>query len=571
MLNQNQLIDKIKSYNSFVDAGKLKDAFLFAEQAHITQKRDSGEPYINHPVEVANILAELKLDGPTITTALLHDTIEDTGTTFDEVKKKFGNEIAELVEGVTKLSRLENKNREFTIAENFRKLILATSKDIRVLLVKLADRLHNMRTIDAVLSEEKRNRIATETMEIYAPLANRIGMHNVRDELEDLSFKVLNSEARTLILDRLENILPNTQKLFSEISEEINLLFKKNQIEAKITGREKSCFSIWKKIQSKRISLEQITDIVGFRIILENVDDCYKALGIFHQKWKMVPGRFKDYISTPKSNNYASLHTTVIGPSSQRMEIQIRTSEMHDFAERGIASQWIYKVNEKVSTDSLKSYNWLKDLVDLLESGENPEHYLEYTKLQLFQDQVFCFTPKGAVIRLPSKATVIDFAYAVHSDIGDSCIGVKINGKESPLQTILNNGDEVEILTSKKKSPSLHWASFAITGKAKASIKKYWQDKMPANKETKIHKSSIWVLLSHRAGTLGEICSLIGQNKCNIYNIELVDKKEDFLSFIFDIEINNLKDFTNLISELKVRSLNFKIIRNRKTNQLYVN
>ena len=571
MLNQNQLIDKIKSYNSFVDADKLKDAFLFAKQAHITQKRDSGEPYINHPVEVANILAELKLDGPTITTALLHDTIEDTGTTFDEVKKKFGNEIAELVEGVTKLSRLENKNREFTLAENFRKLILATSKDIRVLLVKLADRLHNMRTIEAVLSEEKRNRIATETMEIYAPLANRIGMHNVRDELEDLSFKVLNSEARSLILDRLKSILPNTQKLFSEISEEINLLFKKNQIEAKITGREKSCFSIWKKIQSKRISLEQITDIVGFRIILENVDDCYKALGIFHQKWKMVPGRFKDYISTPKSNNYASLHTTVIGPSSQRMEIQIRTSEMHDFAERGIASQWIYKVNEKVSTDSLKSYNWLKDLVDLLESGENPEHYLEYTKLQLFQDQVFCFTPKGAVIRLPSKATVIDFAYAVHSDIGDSCIGVKINGKESPLQTILNNGDEVEILTSKKKSPSLHWASFAITGKAKASIKKYWQDKMPANKETKIHKSSIWVLLSHRAGTLGEICSLIGQNKCNIYNIELVDKKEDFLSFIFDIEINNLKDFTNLISELKVRSLNFKIIRNRKTNQLYVN
>ena len=571
MLNQNQLIDKIKSYNSFVDADKIKDAFLFAKQAHITQKRDSGEPYINHPVEVANILAELKLDGPTITTALLHDTIEDTGTTFDEVKKKFGNEIAELVEGVTKLSRLENKNREFTLAENFRKLILATSKDIRVLLVKLADRLHNMRTIEAVLSEEKRNRIATETMEIYAPLANRIGMHNVRDELEDLSFKVLNSEARSLILDRLKSILPNTQKLFSEISEEINLLFKKNQIEAKITGREKSCFSIWKKIQSKRISLEQITDIVGFRIILENVDDCYKALGIFHQKWKMVPGRFKDYISTPKSNNYASLHTTVIGPSSQRMEIQIRTSEMHDFAERGIASQWIYKVNEKVSTDSLKSYNWLKDLVDLLESGENPEHYLEYTKLQLFQDQVFCFTPKGAVIRLPSKATVIDFAYAVHSDIGDSCIGVKINGKESPLQTILNNGDEVEILTSKKKSPSLHWASFAITGKAKASIKKYWQDKMPANKETKIHKSSIWVLLSHRAGTLGEICSLIGQNKCNIYNIELVDKKEDFLSFIFDIEINNLKDFTNLISELKVRSLNFKIIRNRKANQLYVN
>ena len=372
MLNQNQLIDKIKSYNSFVDADKLKDAFLFAEQAHISQKRDSGEPYISHPVEVANILAELKLDGPTITTALLHDTIEDTGTTFDEVKKKFGTEIAELVEGVTKLSRLENKNKEYTLAENFRKLILATSKDIRVLLVKLADRLHNMRTIDAVLSEEKRNRIATETMEIYAPLANRIGMHNVRDELEDLSFKVLNSEARTLILDRLENIFPNTQKLFSEISDEINLLFKKNQIKAKITGREKSCFSIWKKIQSKRISLEQITDIMGFRIILDDVDDCYKALGIFHQNWKMVPGRFKDYISTPKSNNYSSLHTTVIGPSSQRMEIQIRTSEMHDFAERGIASHWIYKVNEKVSTEALKT--WLGKSENILDAQAAISH-----------------------------------------------------------------------------------------------------------------------------------------------------------------------------------------------------
>ena len=564
MLNQNQLIDKIKSYNSFVDTNKVKDAFLFAKRAHVKQKRDSGEPYISHPLEVANILAELKLDGPTITTALLHDTIEDTGTTYAEVKNKFGTEIAELVEGVTKLSRLENKKKEFTLAENFRKLILATSKDIRVLLVKLADRLHNMRTIDAVVSEEKKKRIAKETMEIYAPLANRIGMHNVRDELEDLSFKVLNFEARKLILDRLQTVYPNTQKLFSTISDEINSVFEKNNIIAKITGREKSCFSIWKKIQSKRISLEQVTDLIGFRIILDSVDDCYKTLGIFHQKWKIVPGRFKDYISTPKSNNYSSLHTTVIGPLNQRMEIQIRTSEMHDFAERGIASHWIYKVKEKVNRESLKSFNRLKDLVDLLESGENPEHYFEYTKLQLFQDQVFCFTPKGAVIRLPSNATVIDFAYAVHSDVGDTCIGVKINGNEFPLQTILNNGDEVEILTSKKKSPSLHWASSAITGKAKASIKKYWHDKMPANKETKIHKSSIWVLLSHRAGTLGEICSLIGQNKCNIYNVELVDKKEDFLSFIFDVEINNLKDFTNLISALKARSINFKIIRNRK-------
>jgi len=567
MLNQEQLISKIKNYNSFLDVQKIRDAYDFAEKAHSRQKRDSGDPYIYHPLAVANILAELKLDGPTITTALLHDTIEDTIATYDEVERKFGVEIAELVDGVTKLSRLENKNKEFSVAENFRKLILATSKDIRVLLVKLADRLHNMRTIDSIISSERKNRIAKETMEIYAPLAERLGMHNIRDELEDLSFKVLNNEARQLILERLEKIFPNTQKLFSDISHELETKLKTKNINAIITGREKSCFSIWKKIQTKKISLEQITDIIGFRIILENIDDCYAALGIIHQSWKTIPGRFKDYISTPKSNNYSSLHTAVIGPFKQRIEIQIRTKKMHDFAERGIASHWIYKDNEKTTSDSVQNFNWLKDLVELIESGENPEHYLEYTKLQLYQDQVFCFTPKGAVIRLPSKATAIDFAYAVHSDIGDACIGVKINGKELPLQTSLSNGDQVEIITSTKKSPSLHWLSFSKTGKARASIRKYWHDKMPANKVSKVHKSSIWVLLSHRAGTLGEICSLIGANKCNIFNVELVDKKEDFLSFIFDLEINNLKDFTNLISELKSRSLNFRIIRNRKVEK----
>ena len=567
MLNQEQLISKIKNYNSFLDVQKIRDAYNFAEKAHSRQKRDSGDPYIHHPLAVANILAELKLDGPTITTALLHDTIEDTIATYDEVEKKFGVEIAELVDGVTKLSRLENKNKEFSVAENFRKLILATSKDIRVLLVKLADRLHNMRTIDSIISIDRKNRIAKETMEIYAPLAERLGMHNIRDELEDLSFKVLNYEARQLILERLEKIFPNTQKLFSDISHELEIKLKTKNINAIITGREKSCFSIWKKIQTKKISLEQITDIIGFRIILENVDDCYVALGVIHQSWKTIPGRFKDYISTPKSNNYSSLHTAVIGPFKQRIEIQIRTKKMHDFAERGIASHWVYKDNEKTTSDSVQNFNWLKDLVELIESGENPEHYLEYTKLQLYQDQVFCFTPKGAVIRLPSKATAIDFAYAVHSDIGDACIGVKINGKELPLQTSLSNGDQVEIITSTKKSPSLHWLSFSKTGKARASIRKYWHDKMPANKVSKVHKSSIWVLLSHRAGTLGEICSLIGANKCNIFNVELVDKKEDFLSFIFDLEINNLKDFTNLISELKSRSLNFRIIRNRKVEK----
>jgi GTP diphosphokinase / guanosine-3',5'-bis(diphosphate) 3'-diphosphatase len=564
MLNEQQLINKIKVYNNFIDVDKLKKAYEFAESAHATQKRHSGDPYISHPIAVANILAELRLDGPTITTALLHDTIEDTNITYQDVETKFGKEIADLVDGVTKLSKLENQGKEITLGENFRKLILATAKDIRVLLVKLADRLHNMRTISSISSDEKRIRIAKETMEIYSPLAERLGMHSIRDELEDLAFNVLNTEARSMIVDRIEKIAPNTQILFEEISNDILSLLNANKVFGKITGREKTPFSIWRKIQSKRVSLEQITDLIGFRIILDSVDDCYKVLGIFHQKWKMIPGRFKDYISTPKSNNYRSLHTTVIGPKNQRMEIQIRTSKMQDFAERGIASHWIYKDNEKFDQSTLRSYNGLQDLVELLESGENPEHYLEYTKLQLFQDQVFCFTPKGAVVRLPSNATPIDFAYAVHSDVGDTCIGVKINGKESPLQTTLTNGDQVEIVTSNKKSPSMHWLSFAKTGKARAAIRKYWHDKMPVNKESKIHKSSIWVLLSHKAGTLGEICSLIGKNKCNIFNVELVDKKEDFLSFIFDIEIKNLKDFTNLISELKLRSLNFKIIRNRK-------
>ena len=564
MLNEQQLINKIKVYNNFIDVDKLKKAYEFAESAHATQKRHSGDPYISHPIAVANILAELRLDGPKITTALLHDTIEDTNITYQDVETKFGKEIADLVDGVTKLSKLENQGKEITLGENFRKLILATAKDIRVLLVKLADRLHNMRTISSIASDEKRMRIAKETMEIYSPLAERLGMHSIRDELEDLAFNVLNTEARSMIVDRIEKIAPNTQILFEEISNDILSLLSVNKVFGKITGREKTPFSIWRKIQSKRVSLEQITDLIGFRIILDSVDDCYKVLGIFHQKWKMIPGRFKDYISTPKSNNYRSLHTTVIGPKNQRMEIQIRTSKMQDFAERGIASHWIYKDNEKFDQSTLRSYNGLQDLVELLESGENPEHYLEYTKLQLFQDQVFCFTPKGAVVRLPSNATPIDFAYAVHSDVGDTCIGVKINGKESPLQTTLTNGDQVEIVTSNKKSPSMHWLSFAKTGKARAAIRKYWHDKMPVNKESKIHKSSIWVLLSHKAGTLGEICSLIGKNKCNIFNVELVDKKEDFLSFIFDIEIKNLKDFTNLISELKLRSLNFKIIRNRK-------
>ena len=566
MLNQQELLDKVKIYNNYIDENVVKKAYNFAFNVHRNQKRLSGDPYITHPIAVAAILCDLKVDTATITTALLHDTIEDTEATYLEVNKLFGKEIADLVEGVTKISRLEDKSKEYSVAENFRKLILATSKDIRVLLVKLADRLHNMRTINNIVDPEKKLRIAKETMEIYSPLAERMGMHNFRDELEDLAFNVLNPEARKLITDRLILNKESLGVTFSEISKKILKLLEEKGIKAKVTGREKTPFSIWRKIQSKRISLEQITDIVGFRVILDNVDLCYQTLGVFHTEWSMVPGRFKDYISVPKSNSYKSIHTSVIGPKRQKIEIQIRTHEMHEFAERGVAAHWNYKTNEKVSDKTLKDYNWLKDLVEMLESGENPEHFFEYTKLQLFQDQVFCFTPKGALIRLPANATPIDFAYAVHTEIGDKCIGCKINGKESPLQSILNNGDEVQIITSSKPSPSMYWSSIAKTGKARAAVRRYWSLRKTNNSEEKAYDTSLWVLLSHKAGTLGEVCTMIGKHKCNISNVELVDKKDDFISFIFDLEIKNLKDFTNLISEIKQQGINFKIIRNRKVD-----
>ncbi len=566
MLNQQELLDKVKIYNNYIDEKVVKKAYDFALDVHKNQKRLSGDPYISHPIAVASILCDLKVDTATITTALLHDTIEDTEATYNEVSKQFGKEIADLVEGVTKISRLEDQSREYSIAENFRKLILATSKDIRVLLVKLADRLHNMRTISNITNPEKRLRIAKETMEIYTPLAERMGMHNFRDELEDLAFNVLNPDARKLINDRLQLNKDSLALTFADISKKILKLLEENNISAKVTGRQKTPFSIWRKTQNKRVSLEQITDIVGFRVILDNVDLCYRALGVFHTEWSMVPGRFKDYISVPKSNNYKSLHTAVIGPKRQKIEIQIRTSEMHEFAERGVAAHWTYKSNEKISQNTIKDYNWLKDLVEMLESGENPEHFFEYTRLQLFQDQVFCFTPKGTLIRLPVNATPIDFAYAVHTEIGDKCIGCKINGKDSPLQSSLHNGDEVQIITSSKPSPSMHWSSIAKTGKARAAVRRYWSLRKAQKPAEKAYDSSLWVLLSHKAGTLGEVCTMIGRHKCNITNVELVDKKNDYISFIFDLEIKNLKDFTNLISEIKNQNINFKIIRNRKVN-----
>ena len=562
MLNSDDLINKVKVYNKFLNHEKLLKAYDFAVKAHSNQKRASGDPYSVHPIEVANILTDLKLDSATITTGLLHDTIEDTHATYDTIKGEFGEEVADLVDGVTKISVFENTALTNSKAENFRKLILATSKDIRVLLVKLADRLHNMRTINGIVKEEKRKRIAQETMEIYAPLADRMGMHRIRDELEDLSFAVLNNEARELINKRLDEIKENKKDLFESLSFELSEILNDNHINAEIYGREKTPFSIWRKLQKKRVSLEQITDIIGFRIILNNVDECYKTLGIFHKKWNCIPGKYKDYISSPKINGYKSIHTSVIGSNKKPIEIQIRTKEMHDFAERGIASHWQYKSSEKFNSLSWKEYDWLKDLVEIIEKNENPEHSYEYTKLQMFQENVFCFTPKGSVIKLPKNATPIDFAYAVHTKVGNTAIGCEINGNKSELQSILHNGDTVNIITSKNQSPSLHWIPITKTGKARAAIRRYWHDKGEL-KEQKIKKynTTLWISLPDNPGQLGNVTTLLGNHALNISNVEMSGKGKDYINFKFQLIIRNLKNFTNFIAELKQKGIKFKIIR----------
>ena len=562
MLNSDDLINKVKVYNKFLNHEKLLKAYDFAVKAHSNQKRASGDPYSVHPIEVANILTDLKLDSATITTGLLHDTIEDTHATYETIKGEFGEEVADLVDGVTKISVFENTALTNSKAENFRKLILATSKDIRVLLVKLADRLHNMRTINGIAKEEKRKRIAQETMEIYAPLADRMGMHRIRDELEDLSFAVLNNEARELINRRLDEIKENKKDLFESLSFELSEILSNNNINAKIYGREKTPFSIWRKLQKKRVSLEQITDIIGFRIILNNIDECYKTLGIFHKQWNCIPGKFKDYISSPKINGYKSIHTSVIGSNKKPIEIQIRTGEMHDFAERGIASHWQYKSSEKFNSLSWKEYDWLKDLVEIIEKNENPEHSYEYTKLQMFQENVFCFTPKGSVIKLPKNATPIDFAYAVHTKIGNTAIGCEINGNKSELQSVLRNGDTINIITSKNQSPSLHWIPITKTGKARAAIRRYWHDRGELKEERiKKYNTTLWISLPDIPGQLGNVTTLLGNHALNISNVEMAGKGKDYINFKFQLIIRNLKNFTNFIAELKQKGIKFKIIR----------
>ena len=493
---------------------------------------------------------------------MLHDTIEDTYATYETIKNEFGQEVADLVDGVTKISVFENQAITHSKAENFRKLILATSKDIRVLLVKLADRLHNMRTIGAISQIEKKERIAKETMEIYAPLADRMGMNRIRDELEDLSFQVLNNKARELIRKRLDEIKDDKVNSFKSISYQFSDLLNQNHLKTEIIGREKTPFSIWRKVQKKRISLEEISDIIGFRIIVGNIEECYKALGIFHNKWNCIPGKFKDYISSPKINKYQSLHTSIIGPNKRPIEIQIRTMSMHEFAERGIASHWNYKSSEKLNSLTWKEYDWLKDLVEIIDRNENPEDFLEYTKLHMFQENVFCFTPKGSIIKLPKDATPIDFAYAVHTKVGDTATGCLINGIEKDLQSILRNGDIVKVITSKKVSPSLHWLPLTKTGKARAAIRRYWQNKEKSDlPKIKQYNTTLWISLPDIPGKLGEVTTLIGENKLNISNVEMKEKTKDYINFRFNLIISDLKNFTNFISELKQKELKFKIIR----------
>ena len=471
MIRQFELVERVQSYDPDADEDMLNRAYVYGLKKHGTQLRASGDPYFSHPVEVAGILAEMKLDTPSIVTGLLHDTIEDTDATREEIAGLFGENVARLVDGVTKLSRLEVQSESTKEAENLRKLVLAMSSDIRVLLVKLADRLHNMRTLHHIKDPARRRRIALETMDLYAPLASRIGMEKVKRELEELAFAELNPDGRASVLARQGYLRERGERLVPEIEGELIKTLKEGGLKAQVSGREKTPYSIWRKMQNKNVSFEQLADIMAFRVIVADVTQCYQALGLLHGRYQVIPGRFKDYISVPKPNGYRSLHTGVIGPLGQRIEIQIRTEEMQDQAERGVAAHWIYKQGGP-SADA-PQYAWLRSLIDILDKAPNAEEFLEHTKLEMFHDQVFCFTPKGKLIALPKGATPIDFAYAVHSQVGDTCVGSKINGRMLPLRTQLSNGDQVEIITSKAQTPSPTWERFVVTGKAKAAIRRF--------------------------------------------------------------------------------------------------
>jgi RelA/SpoT family (p)ppGpp synthetase len=476
LMRQYELIDRVKHYNPNTNEELLNRAYVYAMRAHGEQKRASGDPYISHPLEVAAILTDLKLDDATIAAALLHDTIEDTDATRAEIDRIFGHEIGLLVEGLTKLKRLELVSKEAKQAENLRKLLLAVADDVRVLLIKLADRLHNMRTL-AHQPPAARRRTADETLEIYAPLAGRMGMQRMREELEDLAFRELNPEAYKVLSERLDALAARSRAWINEIEQQLTKKLAASGIAAEVSGRRKRVYSIWRKMERKAVGFEQLSDILGFRVVVGSVAECYQALGTVHTTWPVVPGRFKDYISTPKQNDYRSIHSTVIGPGKQRVELQIRTREMHQIAEYGIAAHALYKDELGSPTEMLSressAYAWLRHTIEMLAEGSNPEEFLEHTKLELFHDQVFCFTPKGKLIALPRGATPIDFAYAVHTDVGNMAVGAKINGKIGPLSSPLQNGDEVQILTSKAQTaPPAAWESIVVTGKARDAIRR---------------------------------------------------------------------------------------------------
>ena len=476
MMRQYDLIERVRRYNPNTNEALLNRAYVYAMKAHGEQRRASGDPYFSHPIEVAAILTDLKLDDATIAAALLHDTIEDTEATRAEIDSLFGHDIGVLVEGLTKLKKLDLVTKEAKQAENLRKLLLAIADDVRVLLIKLADRLHNMRTLDYMPAEARR-RAAEETLEIYAPLAGRMGMHEMREELEDLAFRELYPEAYQVVSARLNALADRNKHLIAEIEQQLTKKLADRGIAAKVQGRRKRAYSIWRKMERKSVGFEQLSDIFGFRVVVKTLADCYQALGIVHTTWPVVPGRFKDYVSTPKANDYRSIHTTVIGPGKQRVELQIRTTEMHEIAEYGIAAHALYKDGDGSPTEMLSressAYAWLRRTIELLAEGSNPEEFLEHTKLELFHDQVFCFTPKGKLIALPRKATPIDFAYAVHTDVGNTAVGCKINGKIAPLTSEIVNGDEVEIITSKAQAaPPTAWESIVVTGKARAAIRR---------------------------------------------------------------------------------------------------
>lgn len=473
MLRQYELVERVKAYDPDADEDLLNRAYVFSMKAHGSQLRASGDPYFSHPIEVAGILTELNLDDETIATGILHDTIEDTVATPEEIKRLFGANVARLVDGVTKLSRIEAQSENERAAENLRRFVLAMSDDIRVLLVKLADRLHNMRTIKYLKNPEKRRRIARETMDIYAPLAERIGMYGFMDELKELSFAELEPEACQSITKRLEALRADGGDMVGRIENAIRVTLEAADVPFEdVRGREKRPWSIFRKMQERHVSFEQLSDVMAFRVITSDPATCYQALGALHQRWPMVPGRFKDYISTPKRNGYRSLHTTLLDRNRVRLEVQIRDAEMHVQAQFGMAAHWAYK--QKLGTGSAAiSYPWLNDLIEIIDNAQSPEEVLEHTRMAMFQDRLFCFTPKGELIQLPQGATPVDFAYAVHTSLGDTCVGARVNGKVVPLRTRLANGDQVEVLRSSAQTPDPAWEHFVVTAKARAAVRRH--------------------------------------------------------------------------------------------------